>query len=568
MAHIMDPDRISGAVGSVIRAMSMNGPRSTSSAIARATRLGMTPRQLRLNHLWSWYTGHQYAHRAHAWDGTKHLDIIDAQSVAESGYTGTATRAVDLPLRYRRPSVPYRLATVIVDRFTSLLFSSGRHPDIRVQGDPDTEDYINALADVARLWPACIQARTYGGAVGSACMSFKFAAGKPVIENHDPRWCDVEFTDRESGVVKKLTKLYMNSKDELGPKGWQTHWYWYRREITDTEDILFKPVRVDEGGKAPVFVPDRVIRHNFGFCPVVWVQNEPDQHNLDGVSDTACVLELIEGIDQLTSQAHRGILANCDPTLVLTTDMEFSGIRKGSDNAIKLPPGSGAQYLEISGTGPERAMAMASQLRRYALEVAQVVLENASEVAQTATEVERSYASMLARADVLREQYGQRGVLPLMTMVLKAARMIESGELLSPEGDRMELDLPPRMVESEEGPKLEPRTLGDADLGSRVDLQWGPYFERTVDEALKATQTSAAAKAAGLIDADHATKYVSRYFDVQDSEAMLRSMAKAVEDQQRELDERAMMAAAIGGSADDVFSAYEEAGVVASEEDE
>ncbi len=430
---------------------------------------------------------------------------------------------------------------------------NGRGPIFLV--DPDTEDYLNALADVARLWPACIQARTYGGSVGSACLSFKFSAGKPVVENHDPRWCDVEFTDRESGTVKKLTKLYMNSRDEPGPQGWQTHWYWYRREITETQDILFKPVRVDEGGKAPTFTPDRVINHNFGFCPVVWIQNEPDQHALDGVSDIACVLELIEGLDQLTSQAHRGILANCDPTLVLTTDMEFSSLRKGSDNAIKLPPGSGAQYLEISGSGPERALTMAAQLRRYALEVAQCVLDNAGEVAQTATEIQRSYASMLARADILREQYGQRGVLPLLEMMLKAARMIEQGDVLSPDGQQMELDLPPRMVDGEDGPQLQPRQLGPVELSARVDLQWGPYFERTVDEALKATQTAAAAKASGLVDAEHATKYVARYFDVQDPEAMLRSMVEAAAEQQREMDEQMMMASAVQGG-EDVFAAY------------
>jgi len=553
---LVDPSKMADAVTASIRGMAANGPKSTSEAIARTTRMGMTPRQLRLNHLWAWYTGHQYAHRKHAWDGTQHLDLLTAQSIAESGFAGTATQRAAIPLRYRRPTVPYRLATVIVDRFTSLLFSAGRHPDVRVANDPETEDWLNAAADAGRLWAAMAQARSYGGAVGTACLSFKFAAGLPAFEVHDPRWCDVEFTDRESGKVKRLTKLYMNSREELTREGWQTHWYWYRREITEETDTLFKPVRVDEGGKAPTFVPERTVRHNFGFCPVVWIQNEPDQHNLDGVSDVACVLELLEGIDQLTSQAHRGILANCDPTLVLTTDAELTGIQKGSDNAIKLPVGSDARYMEINGGGPAAALEMAAQLRRMALEVAQCVLENTSETAQTATEVERSYAAMLARADILREQYGQRGVVPLLQMVVKAAARIEGGEITGPDGGRLELALPPRLVEGEDGPELQDRTLPAGATDARVDLQWGPYFDRTVTEAEVAVRTAAAAAASQLVDKAHATKFVARYFDVADPDAMLEQMAEAALEQQRELDRQAMMAAAVqNGDADAMFAA-------------
>ncbi len=551
----MDTAAVSRVIGGAVSAMAANGPKSTSAAIARVTRLGMTPRQIRLNYLWSWYTGHQYAHRKHAWDGTKHLDILDAQAVAESGMGGSLGRTTALPLRYRRPSVPYRLATVIVDRFTALLFSAQRHPDLRVQGDEATEDYAQAMAETARLWPAFVQARTYGGATGSACLSFKFRSGKPIVENHDPRWCTVEFTDRESGTVKKLTKLYMNSRDELTARGWVTEWYWHKREITDTSDTLYKPLKVDQGGKEPVFEIEAQSDHGFGFCPVVWVQNEPDQYNLDGVSDIACVLELIEGIDQLTSQAHRGILANCDPTLVLSTNAEFTAIKKGSDNALKLPEGSSANYLEISGTGPARALEMAADLRRSVLEVAQVVLENVSTVAQTATEIERSYASMLARADILREQYGERGVLPLVNMMLKAARLIESGDITNADGEAMAIDLPPRLVPAQtpDGePTLEPRLLGDAtDYGDRVTLQWGPYLDRTVDEALKAVQTAGAAKAASLIDPKTASNYVARYFDVEDVAAML----KGIEDEQA-----AAMAAMAGGlgPVDDADDVYEE----------
>ena len=43
-----------------------------------------------------------------------------------------------VPLRMRRPPAPYRLARVITNTFTALLFGRGRWPTFRVHGDPRT----------------------------------------------------------------------------------------------------------------------------------------------------------------------------------------------------------------------------------------------------------------------------------------------------------------------------------------------------------------------------------------------------------------------------------------------
>lgn len=522
-----------------------------SADVARYSRLGMTPRQQRLNYLWGWYCGQQYAERAHDWDGGQRMDLLEQQQVAGSGLLPPSYYTTDLPLKFRRPTAPYRLPTVITDRFTSLLFSERRHPRLVTEGDPDTEDYALALAEVSRLWPQMIQARTFGGSMGSVAVSFKFVEGVPRIEVHDPRWCIPSFLDRETFKLKRLEKFYMFPKDVLTAKGtYRQEWYWYRRVIDTQRDVIYAETPVGDGQRAIEWVEEVVVEHGFGFCPAVWIQNLPDQDNIDGIPDCESILELVESIDALHAQANKGVAANCDPTLVLKTDADIDDtLKKGSNNAIKLPGAGDARYLEMTGSGPKAATELADRFRALALEVAQCVLDSNDTVQKTATEIERSYSAMLAKADMMREQYGQRGVLPLMRMMVAAARMITDGSVLSPEGQRMALVLPARFVDPDGPDGIKPpvrvdRKLGPAEVGV-MSLRWGPYFTPTVDETLKAVQAAVAAKAGGIVDDEHAAKFIADYFHIENPQAMLARQEQKAADQQAALDRASMLASAV-----------------------
>lgn len=523
-----------------------------SADVARYSRLGMTPRQQRLNALWAWYVGQQYETRSVDWDGGQHMSLIEQEQVAGAGLLPPSYYNDTLPLKFRRPTAPYRLPTVIIDRFTSLLFSEQRHPRVTVTGDPDTEDYALAMAEVSRLWPQMIQARAYGGAMGSVAVSFKFVDGVPRIEVHDPRWCSPDFRDRETFKLRRLEKLYMFPKDVRTPNGgFRQEWFWYRRVIDEARDVVYAEVPVGDGLREIDWIEAVVVEHGFGFCPAVWIQNLPDQDNLDGIPDCESILELVEAIDTLHAQANKGVAANCDPTLILKTDAEIGGsLKKGSDNAIKMPVQGDARYLEMTGSGPKAAVELADKFRALALEVAQCVLDSNDSVTRTATEIERSYSAMLAKADIMREQYGQRGVLPLVRMMIAAARMIAEGEIVSPDGARMRLVLPARFVDPDGPDGIKPpvrvdRVLGPAEVGV-MSLRWGPYFTPTVDETLKAVQAAVAAKAGGVVDEEHAAKFIAQYFAVENPMAMLTAMERKFVEQQAAMDLAAMGASAVG----------------------
>lgn len=546
---------------------------SGSGPMDRISRLGLSERAQALNRKWSWYRTSQYDARKIDWHGREYMDEMAAEAISSRGFIPPGfvdASGQNVPLKFRRPSVPYGLAKVIVDRFTGLLFSEGQHPIINVDGDPVTEDFVRTIASVARLWQQMIQARAFGGAMGSVAVGFQFVNGKPVIEVHDPRWCEPQFVERSNFVVESIEKRFQYPKEERDKATgrYETVWYWYRRIIDTQKDIVFQPVEVGNGAEPEWKVAEQH-DHNLGFCPVLWVQNLPVQDEIDGDPDCHGSYDMIEAIDQLISQAQRGLISNCDPTLVITSDSEMGPqVTKGSGNALQIPKGD-AKYLEMTAAGPKAAMDMVQELRSLVLEVTQCFLEQGGiQHNRTATEVDRNLAPMLAKADVMREQYGERCVKPLLEMMLKAATMLAKpravavpGQEQAPQsapamnGDgggagqppvdgaapgpaqqlvREELDLPPLyvtdpMTGAKTPQKRQPGT------GGVIELKWPDYFRPTLQDVVAASTAATTAKTGGIIDSATAAKFISRYFDVEDPTAMMNAAQQEFDKSQQNM---------------------------------
>lgn len=496
--------------------------------IRRVSALGMSPKQQELNRLYSFYSACQYDARRVDWDGKEVLDPVDHETIARAGYTPQGffdANGQTLPLKFRRPYAPYHLARAITERFTGLLFSERRHPKIRIEGDADTQDYANALIESARLWPAMMLIRSLGGAMGTMVAGFKFIDGKPRIEPHDPRWVRPVFLDRETLKLKAIDKRYMYPVEEQNHEGgWETLWYWYRRVIDDERDVVYEPVLVEDGSD-PIWVEDanQVVEHHLGFCPVVWIQNAPVLDDVYGEPDCHGVFDMIESMDRLISQAQRGIIRNLDPTVVVVSDDKgIEEVLKGSDNAIILSKGSSAQYMEANMVGCEAALKMADSYREKILEVTQCVLDHPDQKGhKTATEINREQSPMIARGDRFREQYGERCIKPLLEMMIIAAR------------DKIDVKLPPKVIKHEDGTvEVKQYKLGK---GGELQVHWGDYADLSIADALQATQAAAAAKVAGLVDDEHASRYVANYFRVEDLHAMLDKIKEEQKSQQQEM---------------------------------
>ena len=495
-----------------------------SDVMGRIRRLGMSPRQMELNHLWAVYRSEQYSTCSAEWDGSQKISRIDREAINSGAYIppGFYDLGAMLPLRFRKPTAPYPLARVIVDRFTSLLFSEKRHPRVKIEDDDATDDYVQALLDASRFWPTWMQARGLGGAMGSVAVGFSILAGKPHLEVFDPRWATPTFVSRTGNELKRLEVLYQYPREIYdGETGvWREVPYWYRRVIDAERDIVYRSIPVTD--EAPVWQLENEVMHGLGEVPVVWVQNTPTQDDADGDSDVHGVLEMLHAIDQLLAQAQIGTIANADPTLVISTDANLPpDLAKGSRAPIQLPSSGKAQYLELQGIGAKAATELADLYRKRVLESCHCVLEDGGDGKErTATEVERSYAAMIARTDVLREQWSELGLKPLLAKMLRAIRLVEQGRM-GEDGRvvRGVVSIPPHIDRNAEGRIIgkRPREIG---TGEVVELVWPSYFEPTITDADTAVKTAAAALAGQLVDQEAAVSYVAPYFHVSDPKAM------------------------------------------------
>lgn len=499
--------------------------------LERIARLAMTPRQLELNRIWAFYYTEQYAARATTWDGRPVMsdierDMIARNTVLPPGFYDPGGKLDDMPLSMRKPTAPYHLVRVVVNRFTGLLFSAAKHPQIRIAGMPQLQEWLEALIKSARLWIRFAFARTYGGSMGAVMVTFRFRNGKPVIEVHDPRWCTPHIVDRSTGEVDALEIRYMYPVEQRDDKGiLRQQLYWYRRTIDAQQDVLYQPAPVGDGDE-PTWAVQEQVAHGFGEFPGVWIRNSQTEE-VDGEPDCHGEFDTQEAIDRLLSQADQGAVENCDPTLLLISDeLKVTELKKGSRNAIKVEKGGSGEYLEMSGAGVEAALKVVEVHRRNFLEVVQCILDNEQgEGAMTATEIERRYSSMHERGDLFREQYGELGIKPLLGKIVRAVLKMRTNGAIDP---TTQLRLVPQVsvphgVDEKTGAPIEREVPTDLNnfTDDMIELTWPQWIQRGPTDANAAATAVAAAVGGKVLDQESAVQYVAPYFNVDDPAAAL-----------------------------------------------
>ncbi len=438
----------------------------------------------------------------------KHWDF-DGRPVARGGQQplmGTE-RSWYVPLKMRRPSVPVRLGKIIVDSFTNLLFGENRFPTIKVEGDDETQDLLQTIVRVGKLPQKMIQARAYGGATGTCGLSWCFRNGKPRFEAHDPKNLFVHsWEDRLELVPEHVSEVYLVSKVKWDGRAFNKVWYWFRRDWTPEADMIFKEVPFRPGVEPEWDIDfDSSNFHDDGVCHLEWIQNLPTDE-ADGMPDYDGLYDSFDSIDLLMSVISRGAILNLDPTVKLKMDrdeVDRLGIKKGSDNALVVGKDGDADYMEVGGQSIDAGLKLVDAKRRYILETAQCIVPDPNEVAAqgvSSVAIKAMFSPMLAKADIIREQYGSAVERILQKMVevlkvkLKAEILIVDPDTKAETKGKFVLNLPPKVEmqpdfdvvdqqpTGKERAVKTPRTIGE---GGEISLVWPPYFSPTPDDQSK-----------------------------------------------------------------------------------
>lgn len=468
-----------------------------------------------LERLDRYYGGKQYDHLKYNWNGA-YTGYGDVSEVAPAFY---------VPLQARKPLFRLELPKLITSRFTAMLFGEDRFPTISVEGDEEAEDYVNALATEGGLRMKLQEARDKGGAAGTVALSFAFVDGKPRISVHRAKHMHVlKWADRYALRPASVLKVYRTQRS-VWENGKQVKKpYFFVRLWTETTETVWDPVPA-EGllpGAWAGSVKSYTVVHDYGECPVYWVQNLPESDREDGVSDFDGLLDDFDEVNRLVSATLKGTVSNVDPTLVVKDDppANMGSIRKGSENAIFSK--GGADYLELEGTAVTTAKALLQLLVQSCLDVAGVVVGDASQIsgaAKSAAAMRLLYQPMINQCDKLRAQYGEAGVTQLLRGMLRAAKKLQGSDAgaiqTTEDGQRIQerpvVMLEPRVVVRFEEEEIVPgelpqkpadrrkveevqRTPGQSE---RITLKWPPYFKPTQQDA--AALVDATIKAVGVL---------------------------------------------------------------------
>lgn len=485
--------------------------------------------------------GTQHAHKSYDWEAN--LRMAGSDGIPVHGYVSH---------RKRRPCVSLRLGKVITKRLTTMVCGHDRFPTICIEGDPIAEDYVRELAKASKLRTKMIQARNKGGAAGSVVLSWGFANGKPVITVHSAALVEVlEWADYEARVPARVLKIYDHQQPVMKDGQRTSETFWFVKYWDENIEITWRAVP-EETAKDPAWVswPHETVVHNLGQCPVVWVQNIPDDEDVDGQSDADGQHEDLDEIDRLASATERGTIANVDPTLVIKDKKgkDEAIVRKGSGQVIYSP--QGAEYLELNGTAVEASSKLLQTLQQHELDEAEVVLldpEKVSGLGMSAAALMTVFAPMLAKCDLLRDQYGEAMVDILKAMLEASRRLREVKTAEDGTQSWSRVELAPRIErvktteENEDGEEVEIETdevrevEREPGTSSNITLKWPPYFPATwADKQAAITAVTTATKKPVLSRLTAVTSIASA-FDIEDPQAEV----DAIEDEEEDAAEKA-----------------------------
>jgi hypothetical protein len=433
-----------------------------------------------------------------------------------------------IELRRRRPSVRYALARVVVDDSVALLFSEGHFPAVECS-EREVVASLKALIKECTLNQVMIDGATRGS-VGSVVFMLRILVGddykyRAFFDVLSTEFLTPVFNRKNPRRLKLVRERYKVSAQDLRAQGYtqiredrRDEW-WFMREWDPQWERRYKPWPVKPGelekGMVPLIIEDeptlthidvdRSTEHRLGFVPLVWTKNLPGplplhdggRSDVDGDCTFRLALDTGIEIDYLLSQGGRGLKYTMDPTLMIKeppADADGKMV-KSPANAIVVDKDGDAKLLEISGAATTAVIGYVRAARQLALES---VHGNRSDpdklnAVQSGRAMELMHAALIALADKLRISYGERALLELLRMTLKAHAKY------------------PLTVMEKAWPKMNPK--------AKLALRWPAWFPSTATDRQQDATALAMHTKARHMSAETATKVIAGEYDLEDPRA-------------------------------------------------
>lgn len=422
------------------------------------------------------------------WLGTQYEERpLDAAGYRKHtpGVYGSAARTPGW--NERDPGAVWNLRGEIVQEITDWTLGGDAWCRLTVEDDEAAEDWLATIATNANLGDVVATARDYGGAMGTAVVSFGVVNGRYRFEAHNPRLCwPLAWCDPREHRLASVAQVYWGDNPFAERVDEQPLMC---RVWTEQEEVLFERVKTPAGTKEPWVWEERSrVVHGFGFCPVYWhPQNARDgQH--DGQHDGEGTAGEIDDVNELFAAAGATTKRNADDTLVIKEDPALNpgNVRKGGFNTIFAR--NGAEYLSQKGESATICMQVAEKRAQHVYRQSGVAMVDIETLkgATSGEALRRIFQRTLKTAATLRRDYAKGLIVPLCQGVLASARILLSRGFA--------LDVPPRTTPGEgHEVYVEPRVPGKS---SYVQCAWPDPFPPTMAD-LQAMLTAASGATGG-----------------------------------------------------------------------
>jgi len=406
-----------------------------------------------------------------------------------------------VPIRKRSPLINYAFSKVLAQRITSKLVGNQTFPTLKVEEDPDTQEYLRFVLKASDLKFRILEPVRRAMISGSVLVRFYIEDGAYVVEHFLSKYCYpvLKANGEMSSCMVKYAYCDKDQKDSNGnPK-----WFWFRMDLGEFQDIQYQPAEFDpnaEEAREPDWQVESVADHQMGFVQAEWFRTAEIRDSVDGYSLTCDILDYMDELNYSLSQSSQAVSYNQDPQLTIKgmTEDELGGLIRSSQKAWTLGKEGEASFLESGLTGVQVAIELRDKMRVGLMDISRVVLLDPEKLvasAQSGKAMEIMHGPMVELIQELRPPIG-KGIKNLTLKMAVANLVVTTRGLPAP------VAMPPG---------YQPKSLA-------IEESWPPIFPMTMEDLQKKIAVASAASAANLISRETGTRFIAEDFSIQDIE--------------------------------------------------
>lgn len=349
-----------------------------------------------------YYLGLQYCNKISDWDQGMLDQGMDEAEIFNAGVSWDDALknpqyfkkpAIKIPFKNRKPITQNNLATAIVERLTSLLFSDKYKPEIEsISENEEIDEIIEDILKSTNFWQNMSLARNYGGSEGSVLIGWVIRNNKLSFEIEDARFVTPMF---EGDVLKQI--IIKNSCKE----------YYVCDDVN--EYLIIANLKDEEMPNSKTEWIIQSTPHGFARIPWYYVNNTLILHSNDGLSDFNGQLGNFDAIDRINSELIIGVENNVDPSMVFKARdpnvAKRSELQVGSGTVIYCGTDEDLKFIEINGAGINVGRDLVKDIQENILQACRVTLEEPKAIGQTATEINQKSERVFEHVSALRTQY-------------------------------------------------------------------------------------------------------------------------------------------------------------------